>query len=238
MRAGLIGCLLGLTWLAQPACAYDPYDPKNCNGVDWDDKHALAVAKVAAGGRAHFIKSPYDDDFKAATCPAATPTCRKTSYLVNGDLVLMGRTNGDFTCVTYQSPRARKQNWTTGWLPSASLVPVAPHPSPRAADWTGAWEHPGGGIEIAKGRDGKLHITGDQVVPTARDFHNGSVEAEAEPRDGVIAFADDGSVPFDKANEGACRVRMQRVGEFLLVEDNSGCGGASVSFTGLYRRTK
>jgi hypothetical protein len=29
---------------------------------------------------------------------------------------------------------------------------------------------------------------------------------------------------------------MQRIGQWLLVEDNSGCGGATVTFTGLYRR--
>jgi hypothetical protein len=29
---------------------------------------------------------------------------------------------------------------------------------------------------------------------------------------------------------------MHRVGTFLLVEDNGGCGGAGVTFTGLYRR--
>ena len=31
---------------------------------------------------------------------------------------------------------------------------------------------------------------------------------------------------------------MQRIGPWLAVVDNSGCGGAGVSFTGLYRRTK
>jgi hypothetical protein len=29
---------------------------------------------------------------------------------------------------------------------------------------------------------------------------------------------------------------MQRIGPWLLVEDNSNCGGAGVSFLGLYRR--
>jgi hypothetical protein len=54
----------------------------------------------------------------------------------------------------------------------------------------------------------------------------------------TIAFADDGSVPFEKAEAGGCRVRMQRIERSLLVEDNSGCGGAGVTFTGLYRRKK
>ena len=32
------------------------------------------------------------------------------------------------------------------------------------------------------------------------------------------------------------RVRMQRAGALLMIEDNTGCGGAGVTFTGLYRR--
>jgi hypothetical protein len=40
--------------------------------------------------------------------------------------VLTGRTQGAFTCVAYQSFHRRKQNWTTGWLPTSSLAPVEP----------------------------------------------------------------------------------------------------------------
>jgi hypothetical protein len=29
---------------------------------------------------------------------------------------------------------------------------------------------------------------------------------------------------------------MERIGQWLLVEDNSGCGGAAVTFTGLYQQ--
>jgi hypothetical protein len=58
--------------LAGSALAYDAYDPNNCNGVDWDDKRALIVAKVTAQPRVNFIKCPYDDDFKAEGRPAAS----------------------------------------------------------------------------------------------------------------------------------------------------------------------
>jgi hypothetical protein len=44
-------------------------DPKNCNGVAWNNEHAMVVAKVTARPRVNFVKSPYDDDFKAAGCP-------------------------------------------------------------------------------------------------------------------------------------------------------------------------
>src|SRR5471030_366431 len=108
MRAEVFGLLLNALLLAGPASAYDPNDPANCNGVEWDDKRALVVSRVSAKPRVNFVKSPYDDDFKAEGCPAATEACRKKSYLVTGDLVLTGKTLGAFTCVDYQSPLAKK----------------------------------------------------------------------------------------------------------------------------------
>ena len=56
--------------------------------------------------------------------------------------------------------------------------------------------------------------------PTARDFHNGAFKAEVAPKDDALAFVDDGSNTGDE-----CQVRMQRIGPWLLVVDNSGCGG-------------
>ena len=40
---------------------------------------------------------------------------------------------------------------------------------------------------------------------------------------------------FDDPKAG-CQVRMQRVEALLVVEDNNGCGGVMVTFTGLYRK--
>jgi hypothetical protein len=224
--------VLLLVLLAGPAFAYDA---KNCNGVKWDDKRALAVSKVTAKPRVNFIKSPYDDDFKAAE----TEACRLKSYLVTGDLVLTGKTRGAFTCVVFQSQRSKKRPvWTLGWLPSTALTPVAPMAAPKMSDWIGTWEQPHGSVEIKKGEGGKLQVEGLMVVPTARDAHTGVIQAVATPKDDTIAFVDDGSIAFDTVGGqgGECRVRMQRVGALLMVEDNSGCGGAGVTFTGLYWR--
>ena len=237
MRTRLVGAglILGAILMAGPASAYDAYDQKNCNGVDWNDKQALVVSKVIAKPRANFIKSPYDDDFKASSCPADTQTCRKKSYLVTGDIVLTGKTRGAFTCVLYQSPKAKKQIWTTGWLPSTALEPIKPMPSPKMFDWLGTWSHPGGDIEIKQDQGGKLSVVGEMIMPTAHDAHTGEIAAKVTPGKDTIAFVDDGSTPFEK-DGGECRVRMQRIGSWLMVEDNEGCGGAAVTFTGLYRR--
>jgi hypothetical protein len=231
-------CLIsGAVLLAGPASAYDADDPNNCNGVDWDDNRPLVVAKVTAEPRVNFVKSPYDDDFKAEGCPAATSACRKKSYLVAGDLVLVGKTEHNFTCVSYQSQPAKKPYWTTGWLPNSALTPVAPMASPQTSDWIGNWDHPHGGIEIKPGGiGGRLQIDGIMVVPTAQDFHNGTIDAQVMPQKDSIAFLDDGWFPFETKCDGGCRVRMQRIGPLLVVEDNGDCGGAGVTFTGLYRR--
>jgi hypothetical protein len=231
MRAPAI-CLTLLTMLlfAIPASAYDAEDPKNCNGVGWDNKSPWVVARVTAKPRVNFVKSPYDDDFKAKTCPALTDACRRPAYLVTGDLVFVGNTQGPFTCVNFQSPLATKQIWATGWLPSAALSPVTRMSPTRASDWIGNWYHPGGPIEIKRGASGKLHVEGGITVPTARDFHNGDFAGEVTLENDMLDFVD--------GYDGGCHVQMQRIGTWLLVGDNGGCGGVGVTFLGLYRRTK
>jgi hypothetical protein len=234
MRAKMIGLLLNAGLLVGPASAYDPYDPANCTGADWDDKRVLVVSKVTVKPRVNFIKSPYDDDFKAESCPAATTACRKKSYLVTGDLVLTGRTRGEFTCVSYHSPLSNKRTWITGWLSSAALTPVLPMHSSKTSDWAGNWRqgnYVGGGlVEIKPDGNGKLHVDAEILLPTARDFHNGAFQGDATWEGDTLSFAD--------SYDDGCRVRMQRIGRWLLVWDNGGCGGAGVTFTGLYRRTK
>jgi hypothetical protein len=180
----------------------------------------------------NFVKGSDDD----AACPTDKDVCRKKAYLVPGDVVLTGRAQGAFTCASYQSFHTRKQNWTVGWLPTSSLTPLEPMGSPKAADWIGTWSHPGGTIAIKRSDGGKLSIEGEHIYPAAQNVHTGVLGATAVPTQGMIAFAEDGSVPFDQAEEGQCLVRMQRVGTWLLVEDNMQCGGSMVTFTGLYRR--
>ena len=149
--------------------------------------------------------------------------------------MLTGRTLGAFTCISYQ---VKAQRWARGWLPSTALTAVAPMASPKISDWLGTWSHPGGSVTITRGDGGKLHIEGVMLLPVGRDTHNGVIEAEATPRNDTIAFVNDGSVPFENTDEQGCRVRMQRIGPWLLIEDNGDCGGSGVTFSGLYRRKK
>jgi hypothetical protein len=217
-----------LTFASGPAEA----DHDNCHGVDFDIKRPLVVAKVSAPSRVYFVKGADE----SASCPSDVAGCSEPSYLVPGDLVLTGKTRGAYVCAAFQSPLARKQDWTNGWLPTSALSPVAPAPAPKDSDWIGEWVHPGGSIRISEGNPGMLKISGLQTYPAKLNVHTGVLDAEVKPAQAMIVFADDGSTPFDKADEGQCLVRMQRVDKWLAVEDNEGCGGVMVTFTGLYRR--
>jgi hypothetical protein len=207
----------------------------DCLGVGFDVTHPVTIAKIIADRpQVHFVKNASDD----AACPAEREGCEQPSYLIPGDLLLVGKTRGAYSCVSYQSAADRTQRWTVGWLLSASLTPVQPARAGEAADWTGRWIHAGGAITISRGRRGTLRIRGEHVYPAAQNVHSGVIGAEAKPAHGLLQFADDGSASFDAANAeaGSCLVRMQRIAELLVVEDDGHCGGSLVTFTGFYRR--
>jgi hypothetical protein len=56
----------------------------------------------------------------------------RLAYLVPGDLMLVGKTRGAYSCVSYQSAADRKQYSTVGRVRSTSLTPVLPTRRPRA----------------------------------------------------------------------------------------------------------
>jgi hypothetical protein len=56
------------------------------------------------------------------------------------------------------------------------------------------------------------------------------------PGKDTIVFLNGGWLPYETKCDSGCRVRMQRVGPWPLVVDNTDCGGAGVTFTGLYHR--
>jgi len=210
-------------------------NPGDCLGIGFDVTHPVTIAKIIADrSQVHFVRNASDD----AVCPAEREACVTPSYLSPGDLLLVGKTRGAYSCVSYQSAADRSQTWTVGWLLSASLTPVQPARAREPADWIGRWTHAGGSIAISKGRRGSLRIRGEHVYPAAQNVHSGAIRAEAKPAHGLLQFADDGRASFDAANSeaGTCLVRMQRIAELLVVEDNGHCGGAMVTFTGFYKR--
>jgi hypothetical protein len=224
--------LLSLSGLAQATADEGPGD---CLGVNFDRQKPVTIEKMsAANPRIYFVKSAWEN----AACPSDGPACQAKAYLVPGDLALAGKTKGAFTCISYQAMATREQKWTVGWIPTASFAPVPPDLAPARSDWTGTWSHAGGHVTISNGKGDSLRIEGEATYAAAQNVHTGDISATATPAHGLLAFADDGSTPFDKADDSSCLVRMQRLGNFLIVEDNSQCGGVMVTFTGFYQRQR
>jgi hypothetical protein len=214
-----------------PAAAEEK--PGDCLDIDFDVSRPAPIAKLATDKpHVNFIKSNWEDP----ACPADGASCLQKSYLVPGDMVLIGKTNAAFTCVSYQSAADPHQRWTNGWLPTAGLAPVTPTPVPAGPDWLGAWVRADGEIDIKSTADGGVAVHGEAIYRAAQDIHNGVIDATTKPERGVLAFADDGSVALDKAGADSCLVRMRRAESLLVVEDNGHCGGIDVSFTGFYRK--
>jgi hypothetical protein len=208
--------------------------PGDCFGIAFDPQHPVAIGKIAADEpRVYFVKNATD----SASCPAVAAACQGKAYLIAGNLALLGKIDGAYTCVSFESAQARKPRWTDGWIPSASLSPAMPAPAISSSDWIGDWSHAGGEITITGGAGGGVTIHGEAFYQAAQNVHTGVIDAAAKPARGLLEFADDGSALFDKAIASAtCLVRMQRFESLLVVEDNGGCGGADVTFTGFYRK--
>jgi hypothetical protein len=117
------------------------------------------------------------------------------------------------------------------------MTPVEPMARPSRSDWLGRWVRPGADIRIAPVGRNRVTLRGRAVASAPQHGHAGIVSAVAQPSQGLIAFADRGHIPFDKADlDVDCLMRMQRIETLLVVEDNGRCGGALVSFTGFYKK--
>ncbi|HYA04450.1 MAG TPA: hypothetical protein VEF90_01050, partial [Xanthobacteraceae bacterium] len=171
-----------------PCRAQNAEAPGDCRGVDFNVAHPVAIAKIIADEpQVHFVKSTVDD----ASCPTAAAACQEPAYLVPGDLVLIGKTHGDFSCVSYESAAARKAQWTNGWIETASMTPVRPA-TPSRADWIGSWVHAAGHITIRSAKRGRLAIRGEAFYAAAQNVHTGVIAATAKPAHGLLEFAGDG----------------------------------------------
>jgi hypothetical protein len=151
-----------------------------------------------------------------------------------GNPVAVGRRDGDWTCVSHYGSGS-------GWMLANRLQPLQPDLHPLAAAWTGTWTPLGvkkqpreavTKLVISTGAaPGSLKVNGEAywfgaVVNGERVMHEGAVEGEAQTNENRLHIT-----------EGACEVSLSLIGSFLNVEDNRGCGGMNVTFTGVWQKT-
>jgi hypothetical protein len=161
----------------------------------------------------------------AKACPA-TGACaqRQKAFLVEGDQVLVSKAKDGFRCAYYGTAGG---NLIAGFLPESALAPAQETTGLTPDFLAGMWHNGNDTVKIAPHGQGKVHASGNATWQGAGDPNEGSFEADAIVSGTQITFKDD-----------ACEVQVQRRGNYLLLDDNSSCGGMNVRFMGIYVRGK
>lgn len=74
-----------------------------------------------------------------------------------------------------------------------------------------------------------LAIKGEATWGSGSRTHTGGFDYDAKPSADKMSFG-------DGTDEIDCQVTLQLVGKLLVVGDNLHCGGANVSFSGIYQK--
>lgn len=186
--------------------------------------YLLGTIKGKKGERIYF----YGDD--GEDCPQGK-NCRRRSYVVPGNEVIVSRKFGGFACAWFQPARGAE---TVGWIPldKVEFIEMLQDGGPQA--WRGSWKFYDSTIRIAETAQKNIYkVTGDAYWKGLGDnIHIGELNGEAKYADSSLVYGGDESGEYD------CRVTMRLLGRFMIVTDNLKCGGANVTFSGVYRRAK
>lgn len=161
------------------------------------------------------------------TCPSEdTAKCDIDKMVEAGVSVAVSKKLGDFYCVF--DPRDQSAGWVSG-----KNISFVPSKEIKDSDWVGTWSDGSNKIEVRQAGDG-LEVegyaqwfgltleNGEQVV------HDGALGFTAKPEKNKLVLR--------VTDEYDCAAELIHLGRFLVVRDNSYCGGANVRFNGVYQR--
>ena len=204
----------GVAWAEDASCR---------NGMFSAEGTAFALAKVTGAPRTYLRTD-------IAPCPDDSAACRGRVYVVPGDVVLTSITRESFVCAYYPG----KGGGSAGFVRQDEVQPQAT-PVPALSAWVGTWMD-GDDTIVLHAKGNQLVASGEAYWPSANPSlkqspggpHTGEMSGQAVPKDGTVVFA--GDDPDD------CRVKLTLLPPYLLAADNLNCGGANVSFIGVYRK--
>jgi hypothetical protein len=222
-----LGLLAWSILLTSPAFAQLKGNPDNIcrNGSFPRESKDYRLAKItgAAGDRIYFHGDGNE------RCPD-DQSCRLKTYVVRNDEIIVSRTFGKFACSWFQP---HKGNETVGWIETDRLAWRGSIRPPAELDWLGEWRDAYENfIRISKSKEaGMLAIKGEATWGAGSRTHTGELDYDAKPSADQMNFG-------DGTDERDCQVTMHLVGKFLVVGDNLHCGGANVSFSGVYQKRR
>ncbi len=199
---------------------------------------ALAAATcTAAGQQVPTFACEFDGfDVNAKLAEIAKPTTAYYACAVGrkclpmllkaGDLVVIGRSEGGWTCGYLSSAKGSAQ----GWVRFADFQPVEADPNPPLTAWLGTWVQGENRITIERSNTpGKLSLDGEAYWRGGRDnVHEGAIAGEATPTGNRLHY--------EEGSAESCNIDLALIGKYLLASDNNKCGGMNVRFWGVWRR--
>ena len=203
-------------------------DPANwCRGglfASEAPEFKLGTVKGSKNEKVHF----YDDS--EADCPPSE-TCRDKAFVVPGDKLVVSRIYKGFVCSWYIPTKGLP---TVGWIKLGNVDIVDAPAAPPLSAWRGDWAYADDRITFTDNKlKGNLNVTGEAYWKGLGDnVHEGGLDGRAEPIGRILKLNE------ADPDKHACKVTMQLIGNFLVVKDNMNCGGANVSFSGVYRKKK
>ncbi len=183
------------------------------------DNYRLAKVQGKKGEKVYFYSDEND-------CPNGK-NCRRKSYLISSDEVIVSRTFGNWACGWFQP---KKGSETVGWIDAGKLEFIDSNKNPETGNWIGEWNYYDNSIKIKPSKNaGFFDIKGNAFWKGLGDnIHIGEIDDRAKPQENLLKIGDGGDDEFE------CKVTMRLVGKYLIVSDNLQCGGANVTFSGVY----
>ena len=207
-----------------------------CISGEFKDLTPQAAVISSTTPRTYFVQGS-----EKTGCPNDSSSCRARAYAVPNDQVIVTGTPGVYACAWITNPKGVTSR---NWLPTTALR-MLPAADPALEDWTGHWRTGEQDITITSTAGGQLTVKGEATFGRfdpervkRGDVNEGEIEGTTLPQGNRLAFNqgdDNKTLPFSDANEDMCRIRMTLSGPYLWAWEN-GCGGAGVSFDGVYAR--
>ncbi|MCD9187591.1 MAG: hypothetical protein LUM44_14320 [Pyrinomonadaceae bacterium] len=194
------------------------------NGAFPRESESYEIAKIKGNkGEKVYFYNDFEED-----CPN-NEKCREKSYIIPNDEVIVSRRYGNWICAWYQP---KKGSETVGWIRADKVEFIKIKQSFN--DIFGSWYFYDNDIEIKKDvKTNGFKVTGNAFWKGLGDnVHTGELDHEGRMSDGILKLGE------DETDEYACRVSIILLGKFLIVSDNLNCGGANVSFSGVYQKNK
>lgn len=223
--------MLALLFAAAALCAVANANAEtlDCNNIPVSDDLSNIAAGIVTPGKVNFLINQSDKP----GCPSSAATCQRKGFLLAGNTVVYDNdaTKSGFVCAAFVNPKGLE---TDGWIPLSALKPIT-----TSSDWVGKWKRDTSGeIEITKKSATDVEVSGTATWGQGDNVHEGDIDADLDPRKIVQGFAISGDkqIPYAKAGQDDCAVMLKQFGPYLYVNDNNNCGGANVTFSGLYLR--